>query len=89
MDILLRVAFSDTATMGTTARACEKNFYQTLSKFNGIKSMVERAVDPLRPSLLKSHAKNRSTLEETYFQLIHSWQIYKEDLKLSDDAFQL
>ena len=83
MDILLRVAFSDTATMGTTARACEKNFYQTLSKFkfNGIKSMVD-----LRPSLLKSHAKNRSTLEETYFQLIHSWQIYKEDLKLSDDA---
>ena len=49
--------------------------------------MVERPVDPLRPSLLKSHAKNRSTLEETYFQLIHSWQIYKEDLKLSDDAF--
>ena len=49
--------------------------------------MVQRAVDPVNPTLVKSHAKNRIKLEGTFADLSHDWKTYKADLDSTDSAF--
>ena len=49
--------------------------------------MVHRAVDPVNPSLVKSHAKNRVKLEAVFADLSHDWKAYRQDLGLPDSEF--
>ena len=50
--------------------------------------MIQKAVDPVKPTLLvKSHARNRSKPESTFDNLSHNWKTYKADLDLPETAF--
>ena len=44
-------------------------------------------VYPVKPTLVKSHARNRIKLESTFAHLSHSWKTYKADLDLLETAF--
>ena len=46
-------------------RMAAKTLYTTLDKYEALKKMVLRAVDPEKPSLVNSHAKNRANLDAT------------------------
>ena len=75
--------------MSTLSRQCAKNFLKTLDDYEELKELVERAVDPVKPSMVKSHAKNRDKLDQSYLDLCHDWKTYKRDLNLSDADFNL
>ena len=68
-------------------RMAAKTLYTTLDKYEVIKKMVLRAVDPEKPSLVNSHAKNRANLDATFLDLVHHWKDFKRDAKLSDEEF--
>ena len=57
--------------MTTMTRQCAKTFLQTLDQYEGIKELVEKAVDPVKPAMVKSHAKNREKLHQGYLDLCH------------------
>ena len=61
-------------------RATAKTFFGTLNKYKSYKEMVERAVNPTNPSLVKSHPKNRERLDSTFIQLDNDWNELKRDL---------
>ena len=67
-------------------RATAKTFFKSLDKFDDLKELVERAVDPVSPSLVKSHPKNRTALEDQYFDVVHSWKEFKRDINKDDDV---
>ena len=73
------------------SRACAKSFMKSLSGFNVVKDMVLRAVDPTKPSLVKSLTKNRKKLDEGFLDLCYNYDCYKADVLASDqiteDAF--
>ena len=68
-------------------RMAAKTLYTTLDKYEALKKMVLRAVDPEKPSLVNSHAKNRANLDATFLDLVHHWKDFKRDAKLSDEEF--
>ena len=49
--------------------------------------MIPEAVYPVKPTLVKSHARNRIKLESTFANLSHSQKTYKADLDLPETAF--
>ena len=73
--------------MSTLSRATAKAFLKSLNLYETQLEMVERAIDPVRPSLVKSHAKNRVKLESTFVDLSLDWKTYKADLNLPDTDF--
>ena len=48
--------------MSLLNRMAAKTLYATLDKYEAQKKMVLRAVDPVKPSLVASHAKIRANL---------------------------
>ena len=64
-----------------------QDFLKSLDKYQGLKRMVEKAVDPDKPTLVKSLPRSRVNLEEAYLELHHSWKSFKRDLNLKDDEF--
>ena len=73
--------------MTTMNRVTAKTFYKSLDKFDAQKELVERAVDPVSPSLKTSHASNRVKLEDSFLGLCHDWKNFKRDLNLEDEEF--
>ena len=71
----------------TMNRQCAKTFLKSLDKYQGLKRMVEKAVDPDKPTLVKSLPRSRVNLEEAYLELHHSWKSFKRDLNLKNDEF--
>ena len=69
----------------TLNRQTAKTFFKSLDKYETIKELVERAVDPTSPSLLKSHEGNRSKLDDCYLEVIHDWKVFKRDLNQTED----
>ena len=67
-------------------RATAKTFFKSLDKFDDLKELVQRAVDPVSPSLVKSHPKNRTALEDQYFDVVHSWKEFKRDMNKDSDV---
>ena len=61
-------------------RATAKTFFSTLDRFKSYREMVERAVDPTNPSLVKTHPKNREKLDNTFIQLDHDWNEFKREI---------
>ena len=49
--------------------------------------MVSKAVDPVKPSLVKTHPKNRDNLDEKFFELCNDWAIYKDECGLNETEF--
>ena len=68
-------------------RVTAKTFYKSLDKFDTQKELVERATDPVNPSLKKSHSSNRAKLEDSFLNLCHDWKNFKRDLNLKDEDF--
>ena len=73
--------------MSTMSRALAKTFLKSLNHYENQKDMVRRAVDPTKPTLVKSHAKNRVKLEEAYSELSYDWKNYKDDLDVTATEF--
>ena len=73
--------------MTTMNRVTAKTFYKSLDKFDAQKELVERAVDPVSPSLKKSHASNRVKLEDSFLGLCHDWKNFKRDLNLEEHHY--
>ena len=77
--------------MSTMSRALAKTFMKSLSAFKVVKDMVRRAVDPTKPSLVKSLAKNRIKLDEAFLDLCYCFENFKEDIlaaeNISEDVF--
>ena len=70
----------------TLNRITAKTFFKSLDKYESIKELVERAVDPTNPSLVKSHVKNRAKLDDSYLELMHDWKVFKRDLNQTSDV---
>ena len=68
-------------------RQCAKTLLKSLDKYDDLKKMVSRAVDPVKPSLVKSHPKNRENLDEAFIDLCHSWRSFKRDLNVIEEEF--
>ena len=72
-------------------RACGKAFAKSLSGFKVVEDMVKRAVDVTNPSLVKSLAKNREKLDDSFIDLCYNFENYKADVlaseKISEDTF--
>ena len=73
--------------MSTMSRALAKTFLKSLNHYENQKDMVKRAVDPTKPTLVKSHTKNRVKLEEAYSELSYDWKNYKDDLDVTATEF--
>ena len=73
--------------MSTMNRMTAKTFFKTLDKFESQKEMVERAVHPTRPGLVKSHPKNREKLDDTFIELVHDWKDFKRDINVTSEVF--
>ena len=68
-------------------RQCAKSFLKSLSIYEDQKEKVERAVDPIKPSLVKSHAKNRVQLEESFSGLSYDFKRYKKEVNVTEEVF--
>ena len=60
---------------------------KTLSNFRILYEMVKKAVDPTKPTLVRTHPKNRENLDVQFLELCHDWNIFKADQALSEDEF--
>ena len=70
-------------------KASAKTFLKSLNNFKVLTEMVKKAVDPVKPTLVRTHPKNRENLDEMFLDLCNDWSIFKGDLGLSDDDFNL
>ena len=70
--------------MSTLSRATAKAFFRSLNLYETQMEMVQKAVDPVKPTLVKSHARNRVKLETAFADLHHDWKTYKADLDLGE-----
>ena len=68
-------------------RQTAKTFFKSLDKYESIQKMVVRAVDPVKPSLVKTHAKNRVKLDDTFIEVVHDWNEFKRDINQGGDVF--
>ena len=55
--------------MTTLTRALGKTLLKSISGYESTFGLVEKASDPVKPSLQKSHARFRAKLEESYTQV--------------------
>ena len=60
---------------------------KSLIVYNTVKELVAKAVDPVKPSMVRNHAKNRDKLDESFYEVCYNWETWKEDLGLSDTDF--
>ena len=67
-------------------RQTAKNFFKLLDNYDAQKEMVMKALDPDKPTLVKSHAKNRANLDQTYIELVHAWKDFKRDINSNGDV---
>ena len=67
-------------------RQTAKNFFKLLDSYDAQKEMVMKALDPDKPTLVKSHAKNRANLDQTYIELVHAWKDFKRDINSNGDV---
>ena len=67
-------------------RQTAKTFFKSLDKYESIQKMVVRAVDPVKPSLVKTHAKNRVKLDDTFIEVVHDWNEFKRDINQGGDV---
>ena len=65
-------------------RQCAKTLMRSLDKYEGFKEMVERAVHPTAPSLVKSHFKNRDKFDDSYLEVLHDWKTFMRELDVPD-----
>ena len=68
-------------------KASAKAFLKTFNTYILLKDMVKKAVDPEKPTLIKTHPKNREKLDDLFFDLSYDWGLFKADLGLSDADF--
>ena len=71
----------------SVSRAATKTFLKSLNDYENAKELVSRAVNPTKPTLVKSLAQNRVELKQTYSDLSFSYKEYKKDLNLDDFVF--
>ena len=69
------------------SRQTFKNLYKSVGLYENVELMVQRALDPDRPSLVKSLQKNREKLDELFSNIYIDHKMYKEDLKVTDEEF--
>ena len=69
-------------------RQTAKTFFKSLDKYESIQKMVVRAVDPVKPSLVKTHAKNRVKLDDTFIEISWFYLSPTESLSMDDSSFQ-
>ena len=70
-------------------KASAKTFLKTLNSFKVLTEMVKKALDPVKPTLVKTHPKNRDNLDEMFLELCNDWSIFKSELGISDVDFNL
>ena len=70
--------------MTTLSRATGKALLKSASGFKAVREMVSRAVDPTKPTLVKSLRKNRTKLDESFLDLCYSYDTYKADTLSSE-----
>ena len=68
-------------------RMSAKNFLKTMDKYEALVKMVERAVQPSNPSLVKGLQKNKEKLDDAFLDMVHDWKTFKRDLNISDEVF--
>ena len=73
--------------MSTMNRMSAKTFFKSFDKYETQKTLVERAVHPVNPSLQKSHASNRNKLDDSFLELCHDWKNFKRDLNVTEEEF--
>ena len=73
--------------MSTMNRMSAKNFLKTMDKYEALVKMVERAVQPSNPSLVKGLQKNKEKLDDAFLDMVHDWKTFKRDLNISDEVF--
>ena len=73
----------------TMNKASAKTFLKTLNSFKVLTEMVKKALDPVKPTLVKTHPKNRDNLDEMFLELCNDWSIFKSELGISDVDFNL
>ena len=61
-------------------RNTEKKLLQSHSMFESLSEMVSKACDPVRPTLVKSLAKNREKLDQSYQEMYHDFKVFKEEV---------
>ena len=73
--------------MAPTTRAASKAFLKVLNEYELCLKRVERALDPDKPSLVKSLDKNLEKLETCFSNLTFEWKTSKAELNVSKDEF--
>ena len=68
-------------------RNASKELLKSLSQYKIYRDMVNNAVDPENPTLVKSLGKNRDKLDTAFADLTFEWESYKADLDISDTEF--
>ena len=68
-------------------RNASKELLKSLSQYKIYRDMVNNAVDPEKPTLVKSLGKNRDKLDTAFADLTFEWESYKADLDISDTEF--
>ena len=73
-------------------RNSEKKVSQSYSKYKTFTKMVEKALDPANPTMVRSLGQNRNNVQETFVELCYDQEIYKNEVddgefnsKLEDD----
>ena len=61
-------------------RQTAKSLLSSIDKYDAAKVLVERAIDPKKPSVVKSHSKNRVKLDDAYAEVVHHWKDFKRDI---------
>ena len=61
-------------------RNTEKKLLQSHSMFESLSELVSKACDPVKPTLVKSLAKNREKLDQSYQELYYDFKVFKEDV---------
>ena len=73
--------------MSLMNRMAAKTFLKTFDKYESQKEMVECALDPIKPTMIKSLSKYKDKLDDTFLELVHDWKNFKRDLNISTEEF--
>ena len=55
--------------MTSMNRLCAKNLQKSLNSFSVVKEMVKKAVDEIKPTLVKSLGKNREKMDNCFIEM--------------------
>ena len=69
------------------SRATHKTFLKTLNDFENKQRLVKKAVDPNKPTLIKSLERNRTNLEPAFSELTFDYKLNKADLNVESSEF--